>query len=239
MEAYFSKYGHVQSARIMRNPATQQSRGFGFVTFADSSSVSATLKTKPHILDGRQIDPKPAVPRQSPHGQRSNQSASIKKVFVGGLDQETSEEDLLTYFSQFGLVEDVSLQRDRETQRPRGFGFVTFGSEEDAAKAMDIKYHLIGSRQVEVKPAFPRNSTSRRSSQGSYGVAIPQPPLMTPMMMAGSPPVQGFQYMYPGYGFAAPQGYNPMTVIPIQQAPQYVYAMTPQQPASLGDVFTK
>lgn len=59
------------------------------------------------------------------------------KLFVGNLDFGTTKADLEALFSQVGPLRDVFLPVDRETSRPRGFGFVEFESEEDAKRAID------------------------------------------------------------------------------------------------------
>ncbi|XP_061884114.1 DAZ-associated protein 1 isoform X6 [Entelurus aequoreus] len=60
---YFSQYGEVVDCVIMKDKTTNQSRGFGFVKFKDPNCVRTVLETKPHNLDGRNIDPKPCTPR--------------------------------------------------------------------------------------------------------------------------------------------------------------------------------
>lgn len=58
-----------------------------------------------------------------------------KKLFVGNLSFQTTEDDLRSEFEQFGAVESVAIITDRDTGRSKGFGFVEM-SEEDANKAI-------------------------------------------------------------------------------------------------------
>uniref|UniRef100_A0A8C8MCW4 RRM domain-containing protein n=1 Tax=Oncorhynchus tshawytscha TaxID=74940 RepID=A0A8C8MCW4_ONCTS len=58
------------------------------------------------------------------------------KLFVGGLCFDTDETSLEEAFSKYGNIAKVDVVRDRETQRSRGFGFVTFENPEDAKDAM-------------------------------------------------------------------------------------------------------
>lgn len=58
-----------------------------------------------------------------------------KKLFVGNLAWSLRKEDLEEAFGQFGELEDVFVMIDRATNRSKGFGFVTFVSEDDAATA--------------------------------------------------------------------------------------------------------
>ncbi|MCR9145026.1 MAG: RNA-binding protein [bacterium] len=59
-----------------------------------------------------------------------------RKVFVGGLSWDTNNDGLRSACEQFGVVEDVRVITDRETGRSRGFGFVTFSSEDEARTAI-------------------------------------------------------------------------------------------------------
>ncbi|GAV57891.1 RRM_1 domain-containing protein, partial [Cephalotus follicularis] len=56
--------------------------------------------------------------------------------FLEGLSSYTTNEKLKTLFSMFGVVTEARLILDQKTQRPKGFGFVSFESEEDAQKAL-------------------------------------------------------------------------------------------------------
>src|SRR5260221_13117743 len=59
------------------------------------------------------------------------------KLFVGNLSFNTTENDLQDAFAAFGTVTEANLMMDRSTNRPRGFGFVTMSSAEEAQKALD------------------------------------------------------------------------------------------------------
>jgi len=61
------------------------------------------------------------------------------KLFIGGLQFQTSEADINHYFSQFGTVADSIVMRDKNTQRGRGFGFVrmVYSDEAEARRAKD------------------------------------------------------------------------------------------------------
>jgi RNA recognition motif-containing protein len=59
----------------------------------------------------------------------------VTKLFVGNLSFDTTEDSLRTLFAQHGTVESVKLISDRDTGRPRGFGFIEM-SNSDASRAM-------------------------------------------------------------------------------------------------------
>ena len=61
----------------------------------------------------------------------------MNKIYLGNLPFSTSEPEVEEAFQQFGKIEDLVLIRDRYTKRLKGFGFVTFDSEEAANKAVE------------------------------------------------------------------------------------------------------
>ncbi|KAJ8905822.1 hypothetical protein NDN08_002327 [Rhodosorus marinus] len=81
------------------------------------------------------------------------------KVFIGGLSWETNEDSLKDYFEKFGKLIDCVIMRDRQTGKPRGFGFVTFAEEADAKAAVQERHELDG-REVEAKLAVPRSESN-------------------------------------------------------------------------------
>ncbi|ORY68720.1 uncharacterized protein BCR38DRAFT_406624 [Pseudomassariella vexata] len=155
---YFSQYGEVTECTVMRDGATGRSRGFGFLTFKDPKTVNIVM-VKEHFLDGKIIDPKRAIPR--------DEQEKTSKIFVGGVSQDTTESEFKDYFAQFGRVVDATLMMDKDTGRPRGFGFVTFESEAGVDACLSTHLEIHG-KPIEVKKAQPRGNmreeeeTSRR-----------------------------------------------------------------------------
>jgi cold-inducible RNA-binding protein len=83
------------------------------------------------------------------------------KLFVGNLSFNTTENDLNDAFAAHGTVTETNLMIDRTTQRPRGFGFVTMSSEEEAQKAISaMNGAQMGGRAITVNIARPREERS-------------------------------------------------------------------------------
>jgi RNA recognition motif-containing protein len=77
----------------------------------------------------------------------------MAKIYVGNLPFSTTDEELRNLFSQHGTVESVALPTDRETGRPRGFGFVEM-SQADAARAIQsLNGKDMGGRPLRVNEA--------------------------------------------------------------------------------------
>jgi RNA recognition motif-containing protein len=79
------------------------------------------------------------------------------KLFVGNLSFDTTENDLNDAFAAFGTVTETNLMMDRMTNRPRGFGFVTMSSADEAQKAIaGLHGKDLGGRALTVNVAKPR-----------------------------------------------------------------------------------
>lgn len=76
---------------------------------------------------------------------------------MGGVSQEANEQDFKQFFMQFGRVIDATLMIDKDTGRPRGFGFVTFDSEAAVEATLSRPLEILG-KPIEVKKAQPRGN---------------------------------------------------------------------------------
>ncbi|NIO00725.1 MAG: RNA-binding protein [Candidatus Latescibacteria bacterium] len=82
------------------------------------------------------------------------------KIYVGNLAYSTTEEQLREKFAQYGVVEEINLPTDRETGRPRGFGFVTMPNAEEASAAISaLNETELDGRKLNVNEARPRRDS--------------------------------------------------------------------------------
>ncbi|XP_076911029.1 uncharacterized protein LOC143568875 [Bidens hawaiensis] len=167
LKDYFQTFGEVIEAVIMKDRTTGRARGFGFIIFSDPTVAARVVKDK-HIIDGRTVEAKKAVPRDdqltvnrasvgSVHG--SPRPIRTKKIFVGGLASTVTEAEFKNYFDQFGSTTDAVVMYDHNTQRPRGFGFITYELEESVDKVLHKTFHELNGKMVEVKRAVPKESS--------------------------------------------------------------------------------
>ena len=90
------------------------------------------------------------------------------KLYVGNLSFQVTEQDLNKLFAQYGSVTETNLIMDRETNRPRGFGFVTMSSADEGQKAIDALHgQNHDGRDLTVNEARPmENRGPRREFSG-------------------------------------------------------------------------
>ena len=92
------------------------------------------------------------------------------KLFVGNLSFETTENSLQDAFAAFGTVVETNLMMDRETGRPRGFGFITMSSVEEAQKAIEgMNGKSVDGRALTVNIAKPREERPAGGGGGRRG----------------------------------------------------------------------
>lgn len=167
---HFGKYGEITDSVIMKDRKTGQPRGFGFVTYADLSVVDQVIQDT-HVINGKQVEIKRTIPK----GAIGAKDFKTKKIFVGGIPATVTEEEFKDFFTQYGEVKDHQIMRDHSTSRSRGFGFVTFDTEQavDDLLSQGNKLELAGA-QVEIKKAEPKKPNppvppSRRYSDSRPG----------------------------------------------------------------------
>lgn len=84
------------------------------------------------------------------------------KIYVGNLSFNTSESQLREMFEAHGAVTSASLVMDRDTGRPRGFGFVEMPDENARAAMTALHGQQVDGRALTVNEAKPRDNTPRR-----------------------------------------------------------------------------
>jgi RNA recognition motif-containing protein len=85
------------------------------------------------------------------------------KLYVGNLSFKTTEQDLNQLFAQHGTVTETNLIMDRESGRPRGFGFVTMSNAEEGQRAIDALHgQNHDGRDLTVNEAKPMESRGPR-----------------------------------------------------------------------------
>lgn len=87
------------------------------------------------------------------------------KLFIGNLSFKLGEEDIRELFEKFGTITEVAIPRNRETNKPRGFAFITFETEESARQALTLDNMDADGRKIRVSLA----TGEKRTGTGGGG----------------------------------------------------------------------
>ncbi|XP_061464374.1 heterogeneous nuclear ribonucleoprotein A3 isoform X6 [Rhineura floridana] len=167
LREHFEKWGTLTDCVVMRDPQTKRSRGFGFVTYSCVEEVDAAMSARPHKVDGRVVEPKRAVSRED--SVKPGAHLTVKKIFVGGIKEDTEEYNLRDYFEKYGKIETIEVMEDRQSGKKRGFAFVTFDDHDTVDKIVVQKYHTINGHNCEVKKALSKQEMQTATAQRSRG----------------------------------------------------------------------
>ncbi|XP_030246994.1 RNA-binding protein squid isoform X1 [Drosophila navojoa] len=150
---HFGKFGEIESINVKTDPQTGRSRGFAFIVFTNTEAIDQVTAAEEHIINSKKVDPKKAKAR---HG----------KIFVGGLTTEISDEEIKTYFSQFGNIVEVEMPFDKQKSHRKGFCFITFDSEQVVTDLLKTPKQKISGKEVDVKRATPKPENQMMAMRG-------------------------------------------------------------------------
>ncbi|XP_055622510.1 RNA-binding protein squid isoform X2 [Toxorhynchites rutilus septentrionalis] len=143
LKEHFGQYGEIESINVKTDPNTGRSRGFAFIVYKSAESIDKVVAAGDHVINNKKVDPKKAKAR---HG----------KIFVGGLTTEISDEEIKTFFGQFGNIVDVEMPFDKQKNQRKGFCFITFDSEQVVNELLKTPKQTISGKEVDVKKATPK-----------------------------------------------------------------------------------
>jgi len=183
----FTVFGTCSDARIMRDPTSNRSKGYGFVAFRIKEDADKALREmNGEWLGGRAIrcnwanqKMRPGTSSSTP-AMSSNEVSSISAltsptnttVYVGNIAPEVSEQTLHAAFQDYGTIEEIRIQKEK------GFAFVRYSTHDSATRAISgVNGKVLGSRAIKV-------------SWGKEMVAPTQIPAGVPLpqMYSGMPP---------------------------------------------------
>uniref|UniRef100_A0A2K6D9T5 RRM domain-containing protein n=1 Tax=Macaca nemestrina TaxID=9545 RepID=A0A2K6D9T5_MACNE len=157
LREHFEKWGILTDCVVMRDPQTKHSRGFGFVIYSCVEEVDAAMCCK-------------SVPISREDYLKSDAHLTVKKIFVGGITEDTEEYNLRDYFEKYGKIETIEIMEDRQSGKKRGFAFVIFDDHDTVDKIVVQKYHTINGHNCEVKKVLSKQEMQSAGSQrGRYG----------------------------------------------------------------------
>ncbi|KAH0255883.1 RNA-binding domain-containing protein, partial [Aureobasidium melanogenum] len=180
----FEEFSPV-SVRVITHADSGRSKGFSYVEFADVDAATQALNAKHGTdLDGRTLKCDFSTPRDNSNrsydknqvGARANafgdkqQSTPSTTLFVGNVSFNTTTDSLTGYFSEYGSINSIRLPTDRETGAPKGFGYVEFGSVDEAKAALEgLNGADVDGRNIRLDFAAPRDNNGGGGGFGGRG----------------------------------------------------------------------
>eukprot|EP00262_Sarcandra_glabra_P007781 TRINITY_DN2073_c0_g1_i1.p1 TRINITY_DN2073_c0_g1~~TRINITY_DN2073_c0_g1_i1.p1 ORF type:complete len:420 (-),score=87.08 TRINITY_DN2073_c0_g1_i1:415-1674(-) len=158
---FFSRAGKVRDVRLIMDRNSRRSKGVGYIEFYDAMSVPMAIALSGQPLQGQPVMVKPSEAEKNlvqsnvaivgPGGFIGPYSGGARRLYVGNLHFNITEDQLRQVFEPFGPVELVQLPLDPETGQCKGFGFVQFARLEDARAAQSLNGQLeIAGRTIKV-----------------------------------------------------------------------------------------
>eukprot|EP00252_Welwitschia_mirabilis_P001785 TRINITY_DN1171_c0_g2_i5.p1 TRINITY_DN1171_c0_g2~~TRINITY_DN1171_c0_g2_i5.p1 ORF type:complete len:600 (+),score=149.55 TRINITY_DN1171_c0_g2_i5:260-2059(+) len=159
---FFSRAGKVRDVRLIMDRNSRRSKGVGYIEFYDAMSVPMAIALSGQLLLGQPVMVKPSEAEKNlvqsnvatvggAGGFMGPYSGGARRLYVGNLHFNITEDQLRQVFEPFGPVELVQLPTDPETGQCKGFGFVQFTKLEDARAALNLNGQLeIAGRYIKV-----------------------------------------------------------------------------------------
>lgn len=157
---HFGQYGEIESVNVKTDPNSGRSRGFGFIVFKEAEAIDRVVSAGEHKVNNKTVDAKKAKARQG-------------KIFVGGLTSEISDEDIKTFFGQFGTIANLELPFDKQKNQRKNFCFVTYDSEQVVNDLLKTPKQTINGKEVDVKKATPKPDNAQMGGRGGRGPPRP------------------------------------------------------------------
>ncbi len=177
----------IVSARVITDREQQRSRGFGYVDFETPEQAKAAFdKMQGYYLEGRELKldfsngrksnndntGSPAANRASKYGDVVSPESDT--LFVGNLSFDVDEDTVSEFFNSVCSVKSLRLPTDQESGRPKGFGYVSFYSLEEAKKAFEsLNGQSLAGRnlRLDYSTPKPRNDFGggRGGGRGGFG----------------------------------------------------------------------
>ena len=146
LAVYFCAFGTVIDVKVLRNDFGQL---YGYITFSEEEMVFEALARR-HSFKGAEITVDRALEKlvKAPLGKMP---ARAKKIFVGGVPNKATKEELAHLFGKYGAIEDVSLPHKSKDEN-KGYAFITFEELQAVERVFaDLKNIVLRAKTLDVK----------------------------------------------------------------------------------------
>lgn len=163
LKEHFEQFGAIEESKLMKDPTTERSRGFGFITYESAESLNTAVSSAPHSIKGKEVTAKKAVGKSG-------------KVYIGKIPEDGPTEAVIRdQLSQFGTIAEVERPVDRSLgNKPKDFFFVTFEKESVAKKLLEAGTITVEGIEMMVKPVNNNKGQQHKSGRKPSG-SCPSP----------------------------------------------------------------
>lgn len=166
LRQYLEKFGEVTQCDVA-GEKEGKSKGFAFATYRTKEARTAALG-KNHQLKGKSFEVRELV--DSTKNSEILLELSRRKLYLSNLKKSVTENELISFFSKYGTVEELTINRDVETQESKGFGFVMFADCSSVHAILgpnQSKVMKFAGSDLIVKQAIPKKEIERQK-QGAF-----------------------------------------------------------------------
>jgi RNA-binding protein 39 len=166
---FFLPAGKVRDVRLITDRNSRKSKGLGYVEFYEMSAVDRAITLSGRPFMGKIVN---VQPTQAEKNRAAASAQGPLRLYVGNLHVNVTEDELRKIFEPYGELDFVSIQKDVETARSRGYGFIQFRKTEDGKRAMaQVNGHELMGKQLRLNAVTETGSKSSGSEMS--GAAQP------------------------------------------------------------------
>lgn len=171
----FSSYGYIIRINMPLTNDRLRNKGFCIITFKDEDSVSSALNDPPHSIGGCNIIVNRAMKQRS--AMMVNQLKQKTKLYAYGFPFDVFEEEISEAFTEFGVVEKVSMQHKyRNGQKIfKGFAFIFMRDVEGFERAMRCGSFQMGQNTIKIQKAIPKSQPKPSGPNPKFSLSLYRP----------------------------------------------------------------
>lgn len=173
--AHFAQFGSTQDVYLPMQFGTQRHKGIAYVSFEQPESKDLALRHAAHIIMGQQVTVQVCLAKgQGKSSPLPGTTANLEnRLFISGIAQETTQDEVQAYFSQFGGWSDFFMPKGSYSAGHKGICFISYSSPVSAKQVMDSGPHIVAGTQVVVDMAAPRDA--KGAGKGGKAGAMASP----------------------------------------------------------------
>lgn len=138
---FFSKFGEIKRVELVTHKNSKKGKGFSFVTFIKEEDAETVLGQRV-FFKGRQLSIRRHL--KGKELEKYRMEFTKRRMFVGSIPLECSEEELYSTFQHIGKIEKAYIIQDSQAQRANKYGYVVFRKVESMEKALQMKHEMRG-----------------------------------------------------------------------------------------------